>query len=279
MGVLLEGGLLAPGGMVGPELLADVGQLEPGVHQDPLAVAGLNQPLQVGIGFRAGLEIVPGGDVQGGDPGLAPAGGKVVHVHARAVGGIEEGPQTVGAEGRVHAEIGESVQQIRKALAATLAGRRGHPEDGAGAALQAGRHGGAGPAFGGKHLRAGRHFENGQLQPLFPHDGQRGTVYIGEALHAHRVLAGAAEAEEAGEGGLAFEDQNGAVLYAVEPFDAGRGAGARHENPRYTGGLPLEPDGGKDVRPGSGVLGEDAEVGQLGGGGGGGEEKEAESAP
>ena len=171
--VLQHGGLLAPLGMIGPELLADVRQFEPGVHQDAFAMAGLDQLLQVRVAFRVGLEIVPGGHVQGGDPGLAPARREVVHVHARAVGGIEERPQAVAAEGRLQAEIGQRIQQIREALVAALAGRSGHPQDGARAALQAGRHGRAGPAFAGEDLRAFRNLEDRQLEPLLPDDGQR----------------------------------------------------------------------------------------------------------
>ena len=41
--VLADGGLLAPLGMIGPELLADVRQFEPGVDQDAFAVAGVDQ--------------------------------------------------------------------------------------------------------------------------------------------------------------------------------------------------------------------------------------------
>ena len=43
--VLQHGGLLAPFRVIGPELLADVRQFEPGVHQDALAMAGLDQLL------------------------------------------------------------------------------------------------------------------------------------------------------------------------------------------------------------------------------------------
>ena len=46
--------------MVGPELLADVRQFEPGVHQDSFPMACLNQLLQVRVTFGISLEIVPG---------------------------------------------------------------------------------------------------------------------------------------------------------------------------------------------------------------------------
>ena len=147
--------------MIGPELLADVGKLEPGVHQDAFAVAGLNEALQPGVGLRIRLEVVPGGDVEGGDSGFAPARREVIHIHARAVGGIEESPKAVGAEGWVEAEIGEGVEQIGKALAAVFAGRGGHPQDGARTALHAGGHGCAGPTFAGEDLGALRNVEHG----------------------------------------------------------------------------------------------------------------------
>ena len=102
---------------------------------------------------------------------------------------------------------------------------------------------------------------------------------IGEALHAHRVLAGAAEAEEVGERRLAFEDQNGAALHAAVPFDAGGGPGACHEDVRHPGGLTLEADGGENLGPRAGVVGEHAEVGQFGGGGQGGEEQKGGEEP
>ena len=178
-------------------------------------MACLDQLLQVRVAFRVRLEIVPGGDVQGGDAGLAPARREVVHVHASAVGGIEERPQTVAAEGRVQAEIRQRIQQIRKALAAALAGRCGHPEDGTGAALQSGGDGRAGPAFAGEDLRVFRNLEHRQLEPLLPHDGA-------EPDGAHRLrlctrtgsFRERPEAEEVGQRGFAFQNQDGATLHA-----------------------------------------------------------------
>ena len=43
LGILEDRGLLAPFRMIGPELLADVRQLEPGVDQDAFAMAGFDQ--------------------------------------------------------------------------------------------------------------------------------------------------------------------------------------------------------------------------------------------
>ena len=43
LGILQHGGLLAPFRMIVPELLADVRQLQPGIDQDALAMAGSDQ--------------------------------------------------------------------------------------------------------------------------------------------------------------------------------------------------------------------------------------------
>jgi hypothetical protein len=98
---------------------------------------------------------------------------------------------------------------------------------------------------------------------------------IREALHPDRVLPGAPEAEEVGQRGFAFEDQNRAAFHARRPFHAGRGTRSRHENPRHPGGLALQTDGFEDLRPGARVFGEHAEVGQFGGAGKAGEGHEA----
>ena len=42
LGVLQKGGFFAPLGMRGPEFTADVGQLDPGVNQDAVTVAGFD---------------------------------------------------------------------------------------------------------------------------------------------------------------------------------------------------------------------------------------------
>ena len=90
-------------------------------------MACLDQLVEPGIALRRRLEIVPGGDVQGGDPGLAPAAGEIVEIDAEPVGGVEEGPEARRAERRIHAEVGEGVQKVRESFVAVLAGRRGHP--------------------------------------------------------------------------------------------------------------------------------------------------------
>ena len=230
-------------------------------------MARLDQLLQVRVALRVGLEIVPGRDVQSGDPRLAPARREVIHIHPRPISGIEEGPKTIAAEGRVQAQIRQRVQQIRKTLVPALPGRSGHPKDGSGAALQPGSHRRAGPAFAGKYLRTLGNLEHRQLEPLLPHDGQRRAVHIAEALHSHRVLLRTPEAEQVGQRRLAFQNQDGAALHAGGPFDARRRTGPRHENPRHPGGLALEPDGSENLRPCARVIREHAEVRQFGGAG------------
>ena len=89
-------------------------------------------------------------------------------------------------------------------------------------------------------------------------------VDVGQAADPHVLLA-AAEAEHVGQRGFAFENQDVALFHAAAPFHGGRCAGASHKNPREASGLPLEADGRKDFRPRAGIVGEDAEVGKIGG--------------
>ena len=74
---------------------------------------------------------MPGGDVQSGDAGGAPARGEIIEVDASAIGGIEEGPEARGAEGGAQAEVGERLQHVGKTLIAAIAGTGGDPEHGA----------------------------------------------------------------------------------------------------------------------------------------------------
>ena len=83
--VLKDRGFLAPLGMIVPEALADVGQLEPGVDQDGAAMAGGDEAAQVFVALGVGLEVVPGGGVDRGNAGALPAFGQVVEVGAQAV--------------------------------------------------------------------------------------------------------------------------------------------------------------------------------------------------
>src|SRR5205807_7475774 len=95
-------------------------------------------------------EELPGRDVEGGDAGCAPARGEIIQIDARAVGGIEEGPEPIGAEWRIEPEIAEGVEEVREALVAAFAGRDGDPKDGAGAAPETGGEGSFGPPLTGE---------------------------------------------------------------------------------------------------------------------------------
>ena len=79
-------------------------------------MARVDQPAQVFIGLRLRLEVVPGGDMQSGDAGVAPARGEIIRVHARAVGRIEERRETRGAERSRDSGLCQSLQQIGVAL-------------------------------------------------------------------------------------------------------------------------------------------------------------------
>ena len=74
MGILEDPGLFSPLWMVVPKTFADVRQLEPGIYENAFPVADFDQPGKPRIIFRVRLEIVPGGDVQGGNAGSARSG-------------------------------------------------------------------------------------------------------------------------------------------------------------------------------------------------------------
>ena len=125
--VLQDGGFLAPLGMRIPKLLADMRQFEPHVNQDRFAMAGFDQPTQVFVGLGVRLVVVPAGDVNRPDAGITPAVGEVIEIDARAVRAIEESPQALGVEGRLHAQVVQSLQQVREPFVSFFAGRDGDP--------------------------------------------------------------------------------------------------------------------------------------------------------
>src|ERR1017187_8426963 len=120
--VLQNRGLFPPLGMIVPELLANVGQLQPGVNLDAFPMAGLDQAREVTITLGVGFVEVPGSHMEGGDTGLAPSRRVVIQVHAQAVRRIEEGPQAGRTEGRFDAEIAKGLEKVRKAVIAVVAG-------------------------------------------------------------------------------------------------------------------------------------------------------------
>ena len=136
--------------MIVPELFADVRKFEPDVNQDRVAVAGFDETAQVFVGLGRRFVVVPAGDMQRADTGFAPALGEIIQIDARAIGAVEEGPQALAAERRLHAEIVERLEQVREAFIAFLAGRGGDPQHGAGAAMERDHHGSMVPAFRGE---------------------------------------------------------------------------------------------------------------------------------
>src|SRR5437763_900091 len=99
---------------------------------------------------------MPRSDLQSRDSRPAPAHGKVTQVYARAVGRVEERPQTRRPERRRQSQIAKSIQQIRKAFVTALARSGGDPQNRAGAAAQSRDHRSAAPAFAREDLRARR---------------------------------------------------------------------------------------------------------------------------
>ena len=253
MSVLQHGGLLAPLGMVVPELFAHVRKLEPGIDHDGVAVAGFDEGPQVAVAFGIRFIIMPGRHVQGRDAGSAPAGGEVIQIDAAAVGGIEKRPQIRRAKRRLHSQVGQSMQQVREALVAVFAGTHRDPEHGAGATAIAGDERRASPALAGKNAR---HFGNRkarQLQRLLPNDGQLGAPHIQHAPDRH-VLFRRLKAEHLRHRRLAFEDHDRALLDPLRPAGGCRRLRADHEDagqPRRqrTGSQPTPESAAMPPRP------------------------------
>ena len=109
--VFEQGGLLAPFRVIRPELLADVRQLQPGVDQDPAAMAALDEAAEIVVAAGIRLVEVPRRHVEAANTRQPPALGKVVQVRAGAIGGIEEGPQPVGPEGRREPQFGKAASR------------------------------------------------------------------------------------------------------------------------------------------------------------------------
>ena len=121
LGVLQGGGFLAAFRMVLPEAFADMRQLQPGVDQNTLAAASGDELVEIRSLRRVRVVIVPGGDVQAADSGVAPLSGEIAGVGAQPVRRVKKGPQPVAAKRRLQAQIGQRVQQIGKAFVASLA--------------------------------------------------------------------------------------------------------------------------------------------------------------
>ena len=85
-------------------------------------MATLDEAAQVLILLEIRLVEVPCRYVQATDPRQTPALGEVVQIRTAAIGGIEEGPQAVGPEGRREPQLGEIVQLVGEALITPGAG-------------------------------------------------------------------------------------------------------------------------------------------------------------
>lgn len=185
MGVLQRAGLLAPLGMILPELFADVREFDPGIDQDGVAVAGLDERSKVLIALGIRLPVMPRGDVQRGGPARAPAPGKEFGIGAEAVGGVEEEPQVAGLGERLRAQRPKRLNQIGIALVALFAQRSGGPEDKAFAVAPAGGERRAGPALTGEDARVRRQRKNRQIKRFLPNYAQFWVKIVDHAADVH----------------------------------------------------------------------------------------------
>ncbi len=245
--VLKHGRLLAPLGMLIPEAFADVRRLQPRVYENGVPAAGRDEVSEIRIAARIGFEVVPCGDVQGGDARGAPLLRQVVRIGAKPVGGIEERPQAARAERRLDAEVTQRVQQVRIAVEGAGARGRGHPKHGSAAAPHSRHQRRSFPALAREYLRVRRRAENGRFDGLLPHDPDPRDARLFDALDADSLLR-RGEAQRRGSLRFAFQNEH---LAAVEPLDPRRGrpgsAGPHYRDGRRCAGL--ETGGGEQVRP------------------------------
>src|SRR5579864_3619360 len=176
--------------MRSPELSADVWQFDPGVYQNSVEVAGLDERFQIAVALGIGVVVMTGGDLKSGNPGCAPAGCEVVEIHAHAVRVIEERPKAGRTERGSCAEIVECLQDVWEPLVTALAGTGSHPQNGATAAGEAGDERRAGPTLFRKNTRGLWNFEEWQFDRFPPDDGQLGPVHVFNAADDHVILAG-----------------------------------------------------------------------------------------
>ncbi len=219
LGVLQNGGFLAPLGMIVPEFFADVRQFQPDVNQDRLAVAGFDQAAQVFVGLGRRFVVVPAGDVQRADAGFAPALGEIIQIDARAIGAVEESPQALAAEGRLHAEIvrapGAGRGSVRslpcRARRRSTARRRSRD-------AKRDHHGSMVPAFGGENGGVLGHIEDGNFERRSPRRSRAWARARSTMLRTTTCLSHGLESERGREFALAFEDHDAALLDPLDPL-------------------------------------------------------------
>jgi hypothetical protein len=113
------------------------------------------------------------------------------------------------------------VQEVGKALIALLTWIRRHPENRTRAPPVSGENRGAAPTLDGEYTRVLRNREARRLESLLPDDWQLRSAGIDDAADTHPLRA-AFESKRLGNGGLAFEDHEGALPDAVGPEFRGR---------------------------------------------------------
>ncbi len=240
--------------MVRPEALADVRHFKPGVDQDALFVAGDDQIAQVFVALGVGLPVMPRRDLESGDARLAPAGGEIIEIDPDAVGGIEERPDAGGAHGRMEAEIVERLEQIGEPLIALFAGRRGDPQDGAGAARDGGHQRRARPTLAGEDAGVGGQGELGQIERVLPNDLQLRRMDIHQTAHRDAILRGF-EAERFGDLGFAFENEKRPLVHLGQKFGGRSGRAAAHdEDVGRKPGARGETDASENLWPRAGIV-------------------------
>ena len=199
-----------------PELLADVRQLDPRVHQDAVPVASFDQLPQIFVARGVGVVEMPRRRMQRADAGRAPAFREIVGIGARAVRVVEKRPQPGSPERRPKAEIRQRLHEVRKAFVAVGARIGGNPENGSLAELVARLDGRAGPAFLCEDMRGRRNLVARKVDSLAPDHRQRRVVFVDDVYGRHGRAA-RRKSEAGGERRRSFEDDSGAVPYFCAP--------------------------------------------------------------
>ncbi len=190
LGILPVGRLLAPLGMLGPEGLADMRQLQPRIHQNGVPVAGSNQVAQELVLDRIGLHRMPTRYMQRAHARLSPTLRQVVHIGVNAVRRIEKRPKIGRLHGHVQAQVNSCLQQVGKTFGSGRPRpdcRPKHPPMGI---AFAGYQGGGGPSFFHQNRKVGRQFHHGQGHRLLPDDLHLRVMRIHDLPHRQCLPCG-----------------------------------------------------------------------------------------
>src|SRR5580700_2389361 len=128
-----------------------------------MAMAGLDQALEVFVPCGVAVVEMPRCNVERTDTGFPPSRGEVIRIGSRAVRIIEERPQVGTARRGFKSKVSQRLHQVRKAFIAVLTGRRGNPQNRAGTDSLSGDQWRGRPAILREDARRGGHIVTGEF--------------------------------------------------------------------------------------------------------------------